>query len=78
MYAQRLVAVIEAHCAGATAEDKTMRTLGAVVFKNLVKAKWAPEVREARKGVEWSRGAAAVRGLKEALEDMFRGTAVPT
>lgn len=44
MYAQRLVAVIEAHCAGATVEDKTMRTLGAVVFKNLVKTKWAPEV----------------------------------
>eukprot|EP00903_Cladosiphon_okamuranus_P009495 g9047.t1 len=43
MYAQRLVAVIEAHCAGSTVEDKTMRTLGAVVFKNLVKVKWAPE-----------------------------------
>ncbi|CAM9833425.1 unnamed protein product, partial [Ectocarpus sp. 12 AP-2014] len=42
-YAQRLVGVIEAHCAGTTVEDKTMRTLGAVVFKNLVKEKWAPE-----------------------------------
>ena len=57
MYAQRLVAVIEVHCAGATVEDKTMRTLGAVVFKNLVKAKWAPEVKT-RKGVEPSQGAA--------------------
>lgn len=46
MYAQTLVGVIEAHCAGTTVEDKTMRTLGAVVFKNLVKAKWAPEVSE--------------------------------
>lgn len=44
MYPQGLVAVIEAHCAGSTVEDKTMRTLAAVVFKNLVKAKWAPEV----------------------------------
>lgn len=54
MYAQRLVAVIEAHCAGATVEDKTMRTLGAVVFKNLVKAKWAPEV--SGKGKSYLRG----------------------
>ena len=45
MYLQRLAGVIEAHCAGTTVQDKTMRTLGAVVFKNLVKAKWAPEVR---------------------------------
>eukprot|EP00904_Undaria_pinnatifida_P010098 jgi/Undpi1/6218/HiC_scaffold_20.g08702.m1 len=43
MYLQRLAGVIEAHCAGTTVQDKTMRTLGAVVFKNLVKAKWAPE-----------------------------------
>ena len=44
MYAQQLVGVIEAHCAGETVEDKTIRTIAAVVFKNLVKAKWAPEV----------------------------------
>ncbi|CAN0047642.1 unnamed protein product [Ascophyllum nodosum] len=43
MYAQQLVGVIEAHCAGETVEDKTIRTIAAVVFKNLVKAKWAPE-----------------------------------
>lgn len=64
MYAQRLVTVIEAHCAGATVEDKTMRTLGAVVFKNLVKAKWAPEVSAERvKGSVFSffQGATALR-----------------
>lgn len=72
MYAQRLVAVIEAHCAGATVEDKTMRTLGAVVFKNLVKAKWAPEVKT-RKGVEPSQGA-AVR--PEGRAGVSRGSAV--
>lgn len=43
-YAQRLVGVVESHCAGTTVEDKTIRTLAAVVFKNLVKAKWTPEV----------------------------------
>lgn len=44
MYAQRLVRVVEAHCAGTNLKDKTMRTLAAVVFKNLVKAKWSSEV----------------------------------
>lgn len=58
MYAQRLVGVIEAHCAGATMEDKTMRTIGAVVFKNLIKAKWAPEVSG---GIVW----VGVRGWEE-------------
>lgn len=43
-YAQRLVGVVEFHCAGTTLEDKTIRTLAAVVFKNLVKSKWTPEV----------------------------------
>lgn len=44
-YAQRLIQLVEAHCTGTTADDKVMRTLAAVVFKNLVKTKWAPEVR---------------------------------
>ncbi|CAM9520218.1 unnamed protein product, partial [Choristocarpus tenellus] len=41
-YAQRLVSLIEVHCGGVTNDDKVIRTLAAVVFKNLIKTKWAP------------------------------------
>ncbi|CAM9656674.1 unnamed protein product, partial [Chrysoparadoxa australica] len=39
-YAQQLIRLIESHCAGVTPEDKTLRTLAAVLFKNLVKKYW--------------------------------------
>lgn len=39
-FAQLLVQMIEASCAGTTQDDKSMRTLGAIVFKNLVKKAW--------------------------------------
>jgi exportin-2 (importin alpha re-exporter) len=39
-YAEALVRLVERHCAGVSQEDKSLRTLGAIVFKNLVKKAW--------------------------------------
>lgn len=50
-YPQLLVALIEFHCAGTSADDKSLRTLGAIMFKNLVKRAWvAPEDGEGKEG----------------------------
>ncbi|CAM9356549.1 unnamed protein product [Phaeothamnion confervicola] len=43
-YPQVLVRLIEQHCAGTTPGDRSVRTLGAILFKNLVKRSWeAPD-----------------------------------
>jgi Importin-beta N-terminal domain len=41
-YPQLLIRLIETHCSGTSADDTTLRTLGAIMFKNLVKRCWAP------------------------------------
>ncbi|KAG5184186.1 Cse1-domain-containing protein [Tribonema minus] len=41
-YPQLLVQLIESHCSRTGAEDKSLRTLGAIMFKNLVKRCWVP------------------------------------
>jgi exportin-2 (importin alpha re-exporter) len=41
-YAQQLVRLIEAHCSGTTPQDKALRSLAAIMFKNLVKTSWLP------------------------------------